>query len=129
MSFKRLLRAVSLASMFAIAQACGSDEITNADIAGRIVVAVRDEANAPVPNVSLELWTDGSPAMLWVSGQTTAAGQVQLGENGMVLIGDYLLKPVVPTGYTLATGQAASIPVRVEPDRTTSVTVQLRRTP
>lgn len=129
MSINRLLRTAALASMFAIVQACGSDTITDADIAGRLVVTVRDEVNAPVADVSVELWTDGSPAMLWLTGRTAATGQVQLGDEGMVLIGDYLLKPVVPSGYALANGQAASIPVRVEADRTTSVTVQLRRTP
>lgn len=129
MSFKQISRAATLAFVVALLPACGPDGVTNAEISGRVVVSVRDDANAPVANVPLELWTDGSPAMLWVSGSTTAAGQAQLGDGGSVLIGDYLLKPVVPTGYALAAGQAASIPIRVEADRTTSVTVQLRRTP
>lgn len=121
----------STAAAMMLLQGCGaaSFEPDFDNISGQVVVLVRDDANAAVPNAAVELWTTDAPPFLWASGATDVTGRVQLGAGGSVLTGDYLLKPVVPAGFGLATGQAASVPVLVEGKKTTTITIQLRRIP
>ena len=128
MTIRSLIRSATFAALLTVMPACGNDEITDADIAGQVVVTVQTDAGAAVPGVTVQLWTDDANAMLWVSGSTNASGTAQPGDGGSVLIGRYLVKVIPPSGYTLAAGQSAAVPIEVRASATTSVTIRLHRT-
>jgi hypothetical protein len=96
---------------------------------GHVVVQVNSTLGAGVPGAVCDLdIPDGT--LTWRSGTTDATGHVDIAASeGGVLPGAYVLVVKPPTGYALAPGQAASMPVNVVSHGVSTFTVRLAAVP
>jgi hypothetical protein len=108
--------------------ACDSGSSTEPEQLGRVTVTVKDDTNAPVNAILVNLYKTGSLSSPWAATTTNASGTGEFSASaGGVKAQSYVVRVVLPTNYTLAAGETNDKPLTVVASQTSNVSFTLTR--
>jgi len=133
MIFIRARKIAAIAGVILCSGACATMPSDAFPDPGHVLATVTDQNNAPVPGANVQLFfqlnypQDGT---MWRSAVTDGSGKAAPGEtDGGVLPGDYYVKVVPPTGYTVPSTQTNPIAISLQSNKTISLSYKLTKTP
>ena len=107
---------------------CDSGSSTEPAQLGRVTVSVKDDTNAPVNAILVNLYKTGSLSSPWAATTTNTSGTGEFSASaGGVKAQSYIVHVVLPTNYTLAAGETNDKPLTVVATQTQSVSFTLTR--
>jgi len=122
------MRKALLLMAAAVIVGCDSGSSTEPDQLGRVTVTVKDDTNAPVNAILVNLYKTGSLGSPWAATTTNSSGTGEFSASaGGVKAQSYVVRVILPTNYTLAAGETNDKPLTVVASQTQSVSFTLTR--
>jgi hypothetical protein len=119
-----LRRSVLLACALVITGGC-TDFSSPPDALGRLLVSVKDDAGAGVPNVAVDLYLNDRVTQ-WAGLITSADGSGEFrAKDGGLIPQTYIVRIVISGNYTLADGETVDKPITVVIGQTLTVNYKL----
>ena len=115
----------------AIIGGCTSDTTTEPEEdLGRVIVTIKDENNAPVSGILVDLFLTTNSFTPWAATTTGADGTGEFSaSSGGVKAQAYVARVISLTSYTLGTGETNNKPITVVANQTTTVSFTLTKRP
>ncbi len=125
-----LKRSAYLLVAAAVIGGCSSDTTTVPEEVGRVIVTIKDDNNAPVSGILVDLFLTTNSISPWAAASTNASGTAEFGASaGGVKPQAYIVRVISLTSYTLAAGETNNKPVTVVANATQTVTFTLAKRP
>jgi len=110
--------------------ACASDYNTEPEEVGRVIVTIKDNNNAPVSGILVDLFVTSNTLSPWAAATTGVSGTAEFGASaGGVKPQNYVVRVISLTTYELATGETNNKPVTVVANQTATVNFTLQKRP
>ncbi len=109
---------------------CASDYNTEPEVVGRVVVTIKDNNNAPVSGILVDLFVTSNTLSPWAAATTGVNGTAEFAASaGGVKPQNYLVRVITLTTYELAAGETNNKPVTVVANQTATVNFTLQKRP
>lgn len=97
---------------------------------GRVVVTIKDNNNAPIPGILVDLFVTTNPFSPWAAATTDATGSAEFSAAaGGVKPQAYIVRIITLTTYELAEGETNNKPVTAVANQTATVSFTLSKRP
>jgi hypothetical protein len=109
---------------------CSSGTTTEPEEVGRVIVTIKDENNAPVSGILVDLFLPTNTISPWAAASTNASGTAEFGASvGGVKPQAYVVRVISLTAYMLGSGETNNKPVTVVANAIQTVTFTLTKRP
>lgn len=114
----------------AVIGGCSGDTTTEPEEVGRVIVTIKDDTNAPISGILVDLFLTTNTISPYAAAATNASGTAEFAASvGGVKPQSYLVRVISLTTYTLAETETNNKPVTVVANQTQTVSFTLVKRP